>query len=144
MKIPESTLEAFKQRFPRGVPARLVRVIRVAAVAQSANTIKSQPTGNGEPVLRFCVPHDLVMDQEMFLRRLAESGFKIPWSKVLVSNELPAGSITPAILFGGEDNKVLKPNALQTYSVADLMHDVKKKKTFWELAKVTFREIISS
>jgi len=144
MKIPAPTLDAFRHRFPRGVPARLLRVIRGAVNAQSVKNTESQSTARGERVIRFCVDHEVLQDQEMFLRRLAESGFKIPWSSVIVSSELPAGNVLPAILFGGEQNRVVEPGVLQTYSINDLMHDVKKKKIFWESAKVVFREVISS
>jgi hypothetical protein len=144
MKIPAPTLDAFSQRFPRGVPARLVQVIRAAVEEHTGNGRDSQHAGNEEAELRFCVHHDLVQEQEMFLRRLAEAGFRIPWSRVVVSNHLPEKNVLPAILFGGVQNQVVGINVLQTYSIDDLMRDVKMKKAFWELAKVTFKEIIPS
>jgi hypothetical protein len=80
----------------------------------------------------------------MFLRRLAESGFKIPWSRVVVGSEPSTGSTLPTVLFGGQQTQVIESGILQTYPIDDLMNDVTKKRIFWELAKVTFRGIITS
>lgn len=144
MKIPAPTLEAFRRRFPRGVPARLLQVIRATAEGQPDYGDDAQAAGGEQSVLRFCVPHGLVQDQEMFLKRLAEAGFRIPWSRVVISTEMPAENVLPTISFGGEQNQVVESNILQTYSIDDVMRDVKKKKVFWDLAKVTFKEIIAS
>ena len=144
MKIPPSTVDAFKQRFPRGVPARLLRVIRAAAESYSAHRTERESRNEDGPVLCFCVEQALGPDQEVFLRRLAESGFKIPWSKVVLSSPPAGGSDLPTILFGCQKNQVIENGILQTYPIDQLMNDVTKKRIFWELAKVTFRGIITS
>ena len=126
MQIPFCTRHSFQQRFPRGVPARLL---------QAAGSVA---------VINFCVESDLNPPQENFLRRLAESGFKIPWYKVTVTQVQKLETQIPTVLFGCDHNKVLESGVLQTYSIAELIRDVKKKREFWEIAKVNFKEIISS
>jgi hypothetical protein len=120
-----------------------LRAIKEAREARSIDSIEDLSSSKSEPVLCFRVQHAVGKDQELFLKRLAESGFKLPWSRVVVSSEPPTENVLPTVLFGSQQNQVVENGVLQTYPIDDLMHDVKKKRVFWELARVTFREIIT-
>jgi hypothetical protein len=135
-KIPLTTLLAFKSRFSRGVPARIML------------TGENTPKLNSECAICFCVlnyTHFKQMDSEQmgFLKRMAQAGFKIPWTDVFLTGQLDElyanqKNKIPIIVFDGSGNYMTSDGILYTFAVPELMSDMKKKKDFWSKAKDLF------
>jgi hypothetical protein len=117
------TFNAFKRRFPRGVPARLF--------ATRSNKEQSK--------VRFCVPEAPDAEDVNFLQRLAELGLNISWSEVelIVAQEDDLHSYASTIVFGKSECEVFResPLILFVFPVATLRNDATKKREFWKILR---------